>query len=162
MYIYTHISWMPKTVTYQKYERVTAICNEWTSHAGTNEYIWYIIVIHNLFYRLTQVWHWISNNSITDVENICSIILDLFRNIWLRESRFWIKQSPLICWRHDMETFSHYWPRVRGIDWWPVSNHQPHHCLRKAQTKENINALRHWPLCGEFTGDRWIPRTNGQ
>ena len=23
-------------------------------------------------------------------------------------------------------------------------------------------APRHWPLCGEFTGDRWIPRTNGQ
>ena len=21
---------------------------------------------------------------------------------------------------------------------------------------------RHWPLWGEFTGDRWIPRTNGQ
>ena len=21
---------------------------------------------------------------------------------------------------------------------------------------------RHWPLCGECTGDRWIPRTNGQ
>ena len=21
---------------------------------------------------------------------------------------------------------------------------------------------RHWPLCGEFTGDRWIPRPNGQ
>ena len=30
------------------------------------------------------------------------------------------------------------------------------------QIKENIKALRHWPLCGEFTGDRWIPRTNGQ
>ena len=28
--------------------------------------------------------------------------------------------------------------------------------------KENIKALRHWPLCGKFTGDRWIPRTNGQ
>ena len=27
---------------------------------------------------------------------------------------------------------------------------------------ENIKAPRHWPLCGEFTGDRWIPRTNGQ
>ena len=27
----------------------------------------------------------------------------------------------------------------------------------QAQIKENINALRHWPLCGEFTGDRWIP-----
>ena len=23
----------------------------------------------------------------------------------------------------------------------------------QAQLKENIKALRHWPLCGEFTGD---------
>ena len=28
--------------------------------------------------------------------------------------------------------------------------------------KENIKGPRHWPLCGEFTGDRWIPRTNDQ
>ena len=27
---------------------------------------------------------------------------------------------------------------------------------------ENIKAPRHWHLCGEFTGDCWIPRTNGQ
>ena len=34
----------------------------------------------------------------------------------------------------------------------------------QTQIKENIKALRHWPLCDEFTGDRyrWIPRTNGQ
>ena len=32
----------------------------------------------------------------------------------------------------------------------------------QAQIIENIKALRHWPLCGEFTGDRWIPRTKGQ
>ena len=32
----------------------------------------------------------------------------------------------------------------------------------QAQIKENIKALRHWPLWGEFTGDRWIPRTKGQ
>ena len=32
----------------------------------------------------------------------------------------------------------------------------------KTQIKENIKAPRHWPLCGEFTGDRWIPRTKGQ
>ena len=47
-----------------------------------------------------------------------------------------------------------------------VLNHQPHDCLLnrlfKAQIKENIKALRHWPLCGEFTGDRWTPRTKGQ
>ena len=32
----------------------------------------------------------------------------------------------------------------------------------QTQIKENIKAPRHWPLCGESTGDRWIPRTNGQ
>ena len=30
------------------------------------------------------------------------------------------------------------------------------------QIKENTKAPRHWPLCCEFTEDRWIPRTNGQ
>ena len=32
----------------------------------------------------------------------------------------------------------------------------------QAQIKENTKAPRHWPLCMEFTGDRWIPRTKGQ
>ena len=32
----------------------------------------------------------------------------------------------------------------------------------QAQIKDNIKALRYWPLCGEFTGDQWIPRTNDQ
>ena len=32
----------------------------------------------------------------------------------------------------------------------------------QTQSKEIIKAPRHWPLCGEFTGDRRIPRTNGQ
>ena len=32
----------------------------------------------------------------------------------------------------------------------------------QAQIKENTKAPRHWPLCGEFTGYRWIPRTKGQ
>ena len=30
------------------------------------------------------------------------------------------------------------------------------------QIKGNIKAPRHWPLCGEFTRDLWIPCTNGQ
>ena len=45
-----------------------------------------------------------------------------------------------------------------------VSNIQPHDCLLKRLFRcksKNIKALRHWPLCGEFTGDRWIPRTKG-
>ena len=43
-----------------------------------------------------------------------------------------------------------------------VSNHQPRDCLLSPLIIENIKAPRHWPLCGEFTGDQWIPRTNGQ
>ena len=46
-----------------------------------------------------------------------------------------------------------------------ISNHQLHYCLLnhllKVQIKENIKALRHWPLWGEFTGDRWIPTRKG-
>ena len=34
--------------------------------------------------------------------------------------------------------------------------------LGQAQIKENLKGLRLWPLCEEFTGDRWIPRTKGQ
>ena len=47
-----------------------------------------------------------------------------------------------------------------------VSNYQPRDCLLnrlfKTQIKENIKVPRHWPLCREFTGDRWIPRTKRQ
>ena len=32
----------------------------------------------------------------------------------------------------------------------------------QAQIKEDIKAPCHWPLCGEFTGDRSIPCTKGQ
>ena len=32
----------------------------------------------------------------------------------------------------------------------------------RAQIKENVKAPCRRPLCGEFTSDRWIPRTNGR
>ena len=70
-------------------------------------------------------------------------------------SRIWSNtqlslNSKSLQWRHN------------GHD--SVSNHQPHHCFPFIQTqiKENTKASRHWPLCGELTGNRWIPRTNGQ
>ena len=47
-----------------------------------------------------------------------------------------------------------------------VSNHQPHDCLLKRLFKhrsKNSSKLRVTGLLwGEFTSDRWIPRTNGQ
>ena len=44
-----------------------------------------------------------------------------------------------------------------------VRNHQPRDCLLNLllRHKENIRAPRPGPLWGEFTGDRWIPRTKG-
>ena len=32
----------------------------------------------------------------------------------------------------------------------------------QAQIKEDIKALRHWPLWGESTSNQWIPLTKGQ
>ena len=47
-----------------------------------------------------------------------------------------------------------------------VSNHQPHDCLlnrvNRRRSKWNVKAPRRWPLWGEVSGDRRIPRANGQ
>ena len=75
------------------------------------------------------------------------------RNIWMAPQisfavsyfRRW-KLHTSLQWRHN----------ERG----GVSNHPLiAQLLVHAKVKENIKAPRHWPLCGEFTGDRWIPRT---
>ena len=63
------------------------------------------------------------------------------------------KMHVALHWRHD------------GHD--GVSNHQHRDCLFnrfeiQAQIIENIKAPRYWPLCREFTGPGWIPRTKGQ
>ena len=59
--------------------------------------------------------------------------------------------------QYSMETISLKW-RPHGRDC--VSNHQPYDCLLnplfRRRSKKTSKALRHWPLCVEFTGDRWI------
>ena len=37
-----------------------------------------------------------------------------------------------------------------------VPNHHPHYCLLN-RLKQQSSALRHWPLCGEFTGTGEFP-----
>ena len=77
----------------------------------------------------------------------------------------------------------YYWIFVSEIPRWPVDHAQRgwscivimgaitsqitsltivYSIAIQTQIKENIKAPSHWPLCWEFTGDRWIPRTNGQ
>ena len=44
-----------------------------------------------------------------------------------------------------------------------VSNHQPHDCLLNrllGRRSKKTKVPRHWLVCGEFTGDQWIPRTH--
>ena len=55
-------------------------------------------------------------------------------------------------WRHSERdgVFNH-----RCLDWM-------HNRFFQAQITENIKAPFHWPPWGSFTGDRNIPRTNGQ
>ena len=64
-----------------------------------------------------------------------------------------------------------WWNRYySSLQWGPnesdgLSNHKPHDCLLnrlfEAEIKENIKVLRHWPLWGEFIGDRWFSTHKG-
>ena len=85
--------------------------------------------------------------------------------------------KSITSWRHQMET-------VSALLALCVGNSKCHTCkslqwrhngrlkstgsrvftlsFLQSQIKENIKAPRHWPLCGEFTGDLLIPQTNGQ
>ena len=73
----------------------------------------------------------------------------------------WIRYSSFMCWEVPSQTLQ--WRQNERDGVW---NQQPHDCLLnrlfKAQIKENNKAPRHWPLCGEFTGDWWIHRTKVQ
>ena len=60
------------------------------------------------------------------------------------------------------EAFSLQW---RHNDHDGVSNHQPRGCLLNRlfrRRSKKTSKFRVTSLCGEFTGDRWIPRANGQ
>ena len=71
--------------------------------------------------------------------------------------------SPIwYCWNNGQEVFQTLQWRHNGCD--GVSNHQPHDCLlnRLFRRRSKKKSQLHWPLCREFSGDRWIPRTKGQ
>ena len=86
------------------------------------------------------------------INNICSVYSRVcFGTPW-RSCTVTIMFTSILHWRHN------------GHD--SVSNYQPRHCILNrlvgTDKTKTIKAPRHWPLCGEFTGDRWIPHTNGQ
>ena len=71
---------------------------------------------------------------------------------WQRSGIEYHGSNDPFCWRHN--------------DRDGVSNHQPHDCLLNwlfKRRSKKTSKLRVTGLCaGKFTGDRWLPRTNGQ
>ena len=105
-----------------------------------------VVCNSNRFIKIKKT-HWKRKRSYTEAQ--LYFLLVLWSKYFTRTWSISLVVMPLE-WRHN------------GHD--SVSNHQPlfTQLFIRAQTKENIKAPRHWPLCGEFTGDRWIPRTKGQ
>ena len=63
--------------------------------------------------------------------------------IFITQPDRWHKHTSLQ-WRHDDHD---------GVSKWPASRVFAQAFIQ-AQIKENIKAMRHWPLLGKFTGDR--------
>ena len=104
--------------------------------------------------------------------NQCVIIVNRNHMVKLQGkyvlSRKYIKKRPenAICSGFNVDelsSLSHYTDVIMGTMVSQITSSplfaQP---LVQVQIKENIKAPRHWPLWGEITGDRWIPRTKGQ
>ena len=53
------------------------------------------------------------------------------------------------------------WSLMSFIPSWHYNYTIVYSTVYSVKMKGNIKAPRHWPLWGEFTGDRWIPRTKG-
>ena len=66
---------------------------------------------------------------------------------------------------HDVTITAHTWGMYIITAQWRLKSTASRlfaQTFVQAQIKRNIKAPRHWPLWGESTGDRWIPRTKGQ
>ena len=94
-----------------------------------------------------------------------------FWNSWQRNRivhhGFWLTSKVSVLgprYLYQIKLFSSLLWRHNGCD--VVSNHQPHDCLlnrsfrRRSNKTPKPRVTGH--LCEEFTGDRIIPRTNGQ
>ena len=112
---------------------------------------------------------WNDTRMTTNQFNSWGVAYVFVDNTFSRSAFIWSLFDLLV--RHTSVWFDTLWCTAITLQWRHnehdgFSNHQPHDFLLnrlfKAQIKESIKAPRHWPLCGEFTGEQWIPRTNGQ
>ena len=145
-----------------------------------NNVFWHLLSPdHNIFWqfnktRLTQSWWWNETLGSTLIQlkrDWYTYITAIYTCIYNHTYDFiytWSKHPSLQLSSHA--SLVRQWNRLRALGWRHnghdcVSNHQPHDCLLNrlfGRRSHKLKAPRHWPLCGEFTGDRWIHRTNGQ
>ena len=113
---------------------------------------WYHIVLQEINFGQT-------NGVALMILSVCTLLPTNFIMFWQSTSSYLFRFIDYS--QNTSETLQ--WHR-NGCDC--IWNHQPHECFFllfiQAQIKANIKAPRHWPLCGEFTSDRWIPFTNVQ
>ena len=64
--------------------------------------------------------------------------------------------------QHDASAWIHYSDVIMTTMACQITSRTVVYSFIQTQIKENILAPRYWPLCGEFTGHRWILRTKGQ
>ena len=139
--------------------------NKWRTGPDTlDDYV--RLICAQKYGRLLDMWMWVkfvSDRIYWNPYFVASCFL-----CRLIERRLTAQRVDARSWQH----WSDADPVLTPLQWChneldDTSNHRRHDVMFtqpfvRAQTKENIKAPRHWPLCWEFTGDRWIPRTEGQ
>ena len=93
-------------------------------------------------------------------------------NTWWDERRYLLSNNTIhITWPclHCRTMVLYVHAPMQSLQWRHnesdgISRHRRLDCLLNrlfSANQRNIEAPRHWPLWGEFTGDRWIPRRKG-
>ena len=95
---------------------------------------------------------WVNNREVGDVKRHGVIMTSLYCH-WLLSSPVYLQTLYNKCHYNDV-IMSAMASQITGVSI-VCSTVGP-------GADKKIKAPRYWPLCGEFTGDRWIPHTKGQ
>ena len=144
-------------------------------HSGINRFCkrgpsasaWYmyIVYLHDISQNIHTRWLFcfVFGNTINPCRFISCIYLRLFTHLydcmWVKSGCTKPQQNMESAKRACITTMTSLWARwhLKSPAAWLFTQ-----AFILAQIKQNIKAPHHWPLWGEFTGDRWIPRTKGQ
>ena len=125
-----------------------------------------IIILYIKSLKCNDIMQTLFFNTLMTNDSICFENVYIITTIWCWYSCYMQTYSCKQVAQADgfqIEQFSCFWRFVITRCTSPICTHIVKYWLViRAQIKENIKAPRNWPLCGEFTGDRWIRRTNGQ